>query len=48
MKIERMIEAGIGAALIAFSVGNTPLIPDEPILVPAGALLIADAFGVKL
>lgn len=39
------IEVGIGTALIAFSVGNTPLIPDEPILVPLGAGLIGHAFG---
>lgn len=41
-------QALVGAALIAFSIGNSPLIPDEPVLVPAGIALIIDAFGVKL
>ena len=44
----KKLQAIIGAALIAFSIGNTPLIPDEPILVPAGIFLIADSFGVKI
>ena len=34
-----------GAGMIAFSIGNTPLIPDEPILVPLGLGLIANGLG---
>jgi len=37
------IAAGVG--LIAFSLGNTPLIPDEPILVPLGLGLIGKGFN---
>ena len=40
-----LLEVAAGAALIAFSVGNSPLIPDEPILIPAGIGLILD--GMK-
>lgn len=35
------LQIGAGIGLIAFSVGNTPLIPDEPLLVPLGLGLIA-------
>lgn len=34
-----------GAGMIAFSIGNTPLIPDEPVLVPLGLGLIAHGLG---
>jgi len=37
------IIAGIG--IVAFSIGNSPLIPDEPIAVPLGLGLIAHGFG---
>lgn len=37
------IAAGIG--VIAFSVGNSPLIPDEPIAIPLGLGLIASGLG---
>lgn len=41
-------QAMVGAAIIAFSIGNTPIIPDEPIAIPLGLYLIADATGAKL
>lgn len=34
-----------GAGIIAFSIGNTPLIPDEPLLVPLGLGLIGSGLG---
>jgi hypothetical protein len=34
-----------GALAIAVAVGDTPLIPDEPVLIPAGLVLIMD--GMK-
>jgi hypothetical protein len=37
------IAAGIG--IIAFSVGNTPLIPDEVVAIPLGLGLIGSGLG---
>jgi hypothetical protein len=49
MKLEKIIEAGIGLYLILPSVedvasGGTTLLPSMAL----GSLLVADAFGVKL
>jgi len=38
------LEIAAGAAIIAFSVGNTPLIPDEVVAVPLGLGLIGHGF----
>jgi len=39
------LKIGAGTAIIAFSIGNTPLIPDEPIAIPLGLGLIANGLG---
>ena len=45
MKKINWLQVAAGAALIAFSVGNTPLIPDEPILIPMGLGLIGSGLN---
>ena len=39
------LQIAAGAALIAFSIGNSPLIPDEPILIPFGLGLIGSGLN---
>lgn len=38
------LEIAAGAAIVVFSIGNSPLIPDEPIALPLGLGLIAHGF----
>lgn len=39
------VQVAGGLGLIAFSLGNSPLIPDEPILIPLGLGLIGTGLG---
>lgn len=44
-KKKDFVQVLAGLGIIAFSIGNTPLIPDEPIAIPLGLGLIGKGLG---